>query len=95
MTKTQTNALKNVQSILQRNFQQSLVSVVYVDEADECKKKIHTMDGTANDEQAEHLARTTLSNVEILTHGMIITVFDKPLANKEPRFSKSYEKSSK
>lgn len=93
MTKAQTKALKNVQSILQRNFHQSLVSVVYVDEADGCKKKIHTMDGTATDEQAEHLARTTLSNIEILTRGMIITIFDKPLpvATKEPRFSKKYE----
>jgi len=76
MTSKQTKALKNVQSILQRNFQQSLLSVVYVDEKDGMKKKIQTMDGTANDAQAEHLARTTLQNIEIQTLGFIRTVFD-------------------
>ena len=93
MTKKQDQTLKHVQSVLQRNFQQSLLSVVYVDEKDGNKKKILTMDGTANDTQAEHLARSTLSNVEIQTRGMIVTLFDQPLPKPsvEPRFSKKYE----
>lgn len=92
MTSKQTKALKNVQSILQRNFQQSLLSVVFVDEKDGMKKKIQTMDGTANDAQAEHLARTTLQNIEIQTLGFIKTVFDVsvPISNRNVKESKAY-----
>lgn len=92
MTKKQRDALRNVKSILMRNFQQSLLSVVYVDEKDGNKKKVQTLDGCANNEQTEHLARTTLTNVEILTHGMIRTIFDVsvPITKRNVKESKTY-----
>lgn len=90
MTKKQEQALKNVQSILQRNFAQSLVSVVYKDEKDGMKTKIHTMDGCANNEQSEDLARRTLNNVEIITCGLIKTIFDVAVPIKNVRETKTY-----
>ena len=90
MTKKQESALKNVQSILQRNFHQSLVSVVYADGKDGMKVKIHTMDGCANNEQSEHLARTTLNNIEIITCGLIKTTFDVAIPVRHVKETKSY-----
>ena len=83
MNKKQEQALTNIRSILKRHFSQSLISVVYAD-SKTMEKKIFTMDYCANDAQSEHLASTTLSNIEVLTCGLIKTVFDTGAAISHP-----------
>lgn len=90
MNKKQQQAIKNVQSILQRNFHQSLLSVVYADEKDNLKKKIETIDGCANNEQSEHLARATLNNIEVLVSGLIKTTFDISVPVRNVKETKTY-----